>query len=388
MRKYLRGGTAPINSIQNLFQKFYNAPIHKNDIKKNTIYQDNILKTYYFDTTIESIFEELIKLADENYYLICLDGLDTIVEHTQISRKSVFKGLISAVIELRNDKHISNLFNLTIFLPNELTYDSRTQIWDIDKIKNFTFFLRWDREELENFIWKRISTVSTKTYIKFLDVWNDYFPDKIYNDIHSIEENTFEYILRHTLFRPRQLQDHIYNLTRKWSITGSYTKMNSSFIPKVVRQTNMALSEETINIVNYSFKNFDKFMFSFKGMPSVINASVVRTHIKNYLLYFQEEGVQDINFIFEELLNFGIFGIEEEKDEDIQTPLASNFAETKMKFFEFSFVGGLLNTRFESEAIKDERMVAIAPMFREYCELIKNADFIVIPVQKGRRFWK
>jgi hypothetical protein len=190
------------------------------------------------------------------------------------------------------------------------------------------------------------------------------------------------------LFRPRQLQDHIYNLTRKWSITGSYTKMNSSFIPKVVRQTNMALSEETINIVNYSFKNFDKFMFSFKGMPSVINASVVRTHIKNYLLYFQEEGVQDINFIFEELLNFGIFGIEEEKDEDIQTPLASNFAETKMKFFEFSFVGGLLNTRFESEAIKDERMVAIAPMFREYCELIKNADFIVIPVQKGRRFWK
>jgi hypothetical protein len=195
LRKYLRGGTAPINSIQNLFQKFYNAPIHKNDIKKNTIYQDNILKTYYFDTTIESIFEELIKLADENYYLICLDGLDTIVEHTQISRKSVFKGLISAVIELRNDKHISNLFNLTIFLPNELTYDSRTQIWDIDKIKNFTFFLRWDREELENFIWKRISTVSTKTYIKFLDVWNDYFPDKIYNDIHSIEENTLNIFL-------------------------------------------------------------------------------------------------------------------------------------------------------------------------------------------------
>ena len=51
--------------------------------------------------------------------LVCLDGFDSIVDHTPDSRKAIFAGLIDAVHRCSSDPLFLNAFSFKAFLPQE-----------------------------------------------------------------------------------------------------------------------------------------------------------------------------------------------------------------------------------------------------------------------------
>ena len=320
---------------------------------------------------IDNIIEEISK--SNKKVLLCIDGLDSIVEHTEFSRQTIFSGLIDAIYQLK-DLNISKAFCFKAFLPQELTIEAKKVNWDRDKTLKQTHYINWNKNDLKEFIKKRFLPYSKKGYTKFEDIWAEFFPRKITNLTHGIEEDTFEYILRHTFYRPRQLQDHIYTIMVRWvERTGGYNKIDQSFIPSVISDNNRVLTDVLVDQLTYIFPNILKFLASWKNNPSTTDIKTIRERINTYLAGSSSNS-KSIDKIFDYLYIFGVFGISEDK-----TPIDSW---NKFKKFQFSFVDEAvkINTSI-SYFIDSDAIIGFSPMLKEFCRF-KSNGFIVLPSEE------
>lgn len=322
-----------------------------------------------FDNILEDVIEEM-KIKDKTI-LICIDGLDKIVNHTYESRKAIFNGLIDAVYFYRFDKKLRNAFSIKAFLPQELTLETNNEIWDSDKHRNNTHFIQWSHEDLSQFVFKRLqNSTKNKTYSKFEDAWQAILPAKIFNNTYGVEEDSFSYILRHTLHRPRQLQIQIFEILRNWvEKTGGNEKIPSSFIVSRVGETNKYLSTDVVKHLSYNYPNITSFLLSWDSCDTTIKLGELKERISKYLLFEPSDFNTEVNRVLDELYFFGIFGIDCKEEVQFRT---------KSKCFDFAFAGDL-NLNLIHHSVKDEDTIAFAPMFREYCGLKKVNSFIINP---------
>ena len=81
----------------------------------------------------------------------------------------------------------------------KLTIDAKIKIWDSDKHLHNTHYINWDKEALKEFIKQRFKIRSKLNNGSFEEVWLEFMPEKIINPVYNVEEESFDYILRHTL---------------------------------------------------------------------------------------------------------------------------------------------------------------------------------------------
>lgn len=373
------------NTIEKFFRKINSISLDDIDnieskLSGTTAEQDNIINKFPFEDGMSNIINKLKTLLNESdkRVLICIDGLDSILNHTEESRNTIFNGLIDAIYFFRFDKDLSKVFSFKAFLPQELTLDTKSKIWDSDKHKHNTHYIRWNVPDLETFIQKRIISFSKKRYNKFNGTWTEFFPEKIMNSVYSVEENSFEYILRHTLYRPRQIQDHIFLIIQRWvEKTGGRDKISASFIPKIIAENNYSLAEEVAIQLSNNYPNIESFLLSWDNSPTYTNVSTFKERIRNYLITDREYNIQKINSIFDELYLFGIFGVAL-KGEEISF-------KNKTKNFHFAFAGDQ-KLNLIHHTTTDDEIIAFAPMFREYCGLKISNDFIINPISQNRYY--
>ncbi len=320
-------------------------------------------------------FNELLKECKETKgnerknILICLDGFDSIVSHTPESRKAIFSGLIDAIFKLRNNKEISSIFSFKAFLPEELTLDASATVWDADKHFFNIHYIRWREEDFKVFIEKRLSKYSRKKSQKFVDVWYEFMPEKLDNNRHSMEENTFEYILRHTLYRPRQILIHLQNILTQWDNKTDSFKVAPSFIPKIVAETNYIMAENVANQLSIVYPNIVSFLKSWQNSSNVILAKEFQDRIK---IHFPNLGNNEAyNRLFDELFSFGVFGI-------MASINGSNSAQRRTPF-KFAFVGNTSTSHIHT-SIKPDDHLALAPMFNEYCGCSPSSHGVIVPI--------
>lgn len=222
--------------------------------------------------------------------------------------------------------------------------------------------IHWDAANLSEFIKKRLEQHIRSKGRPFDEVWREYFPDRVRNDVHAADEETYAYLLRHTLFRPRQLLLHVQNILDAWDRREFHApfKVDPTFIPKVVAETNHELAEYVVNELALDFASLNDFLKSFRGLPSVMGWSEFALRLERFLGVPPER----VPEVFTDLYNYGLFGV----------------APLNAKPGQFAF--GFMTRRVERNVaggMKDNSLVAIAPMFVEYCNCKPSPVGIVAP---------
>jgi hypothetical protein len=193
-------------------------------------------------------------------------------------------------------------------------------------------------------------------------------PDRVTNASHRTEEPSFNYILRHTLYRPRQLLTHLQVILDKWDETRDSFRVDPSFIPPVVAGTNYLLAKAVVGQLETKRPGLGRFLQSWKGTPITVSASDFQDRLSRILGYDTPE---EVNSACDDLYNFGVFGI------------ASGEAAIKgaqQTHFRFGFVEDSFE-RNANTSIEEGDLLALSPMFREYCGCTPSEYGIVVPAE-------
>lgn len=330
--------------------------------------QRNIVNTFPSNPEVKAVLRECSNLIEQSgkHVLLCLDGFDSIVDHTSESRRAIFAGLIDAIHRSSTDPLLANGFCFKAFLPQELTDEAQSVIWDADKFILHTHYLRWKEDDFQSFLKKRLMAYSKSRSSNFLDVWHEFMPDKVRNDSHGTEESSFSYVLRHTLYRPRQLLTHLQMIFDNWDEESVSFRVDPSFIPSVVAATNYELAKLVAGQLEIRHPGLTSFLQSWNGMPITVTVGDFQERLLKILRYLEPS---EINSVIDDFFNFGIFGIasREVTKGSQQTP------------FRFGFVGDRL-ARNINTAVDQSTLLAFSPMFREFCGCTPSEFGIVVPV--------
>ena len=364
-----------LNIIEIIFQKIVSLPLTQNNYLVGvTAEQQNVVNKFPLNDKLSALLDEAVNVVKQNSksILVCIDGFDSIVKHTPESREAIFAGLIAAIYDYRLNATLSEVFCFKAFLPHELTIEACKINWEGDKHLNNIHFLSWEENDFKSFIGKRFSPFSKKKSSKFNDVWTEFMPEKIMNLVHNVEENTFDYIIRHTLYRPRQVLNHIYNIIKLWDEHNSTSeKIHPSFIPSAIAKNNKVMATKVAEQLSIIYPNVINFLKSWQGSSCIIEVTKFREKINRY--FFAEAGVinnTETDKIFDELFDLGLFGISSDK------PINSF---SKKIEFRFSFVGDNIDSSIH-DSISSEDLIAFSPMFREYCGCQSAPQGIIVPI--------
>lgn len=360
-----------IASIQNLLIKIKNIGLENPEEAPIGL---SIKQLDEVDRVIDEEFIELLNeiknvlLKNNKKVLLCLDGFDSIIDHTNESRNAIFTGLIDAIYKLSKDTLLSQCFCFKAFLPRELTDGVQFSHFDADKFIFNSHFLNWSVNEFEKFLSKRMIRFARTKSPSFKDIWSEIMPEKIYNPVHNSDENTFSYILRHTLYRPRHLLIQLQSVLDEWDSKYLTTKVDPSFIPKVVSSTNSKLSHLIAGELEYTIPGITMFLHSWNGISNTTKMQFFRDRLKRL---FQLESYIEISDLFDKLYNFGVIGYAREADLIKTTSNSVGF--------NYSYVDGAFGSRKIYNSLEDNDVIALSPIFKEYCGTKVSEYGIIYP---------
>lgn len=300
--------------------------------------------------------------------LVCLDGFDSIAQHTPEQRQVIFTGLVDAVQKAMKHELLRKVFCFKAFLPQELTDKTKAIVWDSDKYGLRTHLITWQPSEFERLLSRRLQRFSRTKSTRFLDLWLDAMPESVRNSSHPLDELSFDYIVRHTQYRPRQVLHHMQRIFDLWDSRSDSFRVAASIIPKVVSSTNRELAEFVVAQVTTVNPVVSAFVQSLRGGSSVTRAERIRQKIRQV---FGAKEISEVNLALDELFGFGIVGYQKAENVRMGTPRQE---------FHFSFVGDHHVPNLHA-AIDDEDYIALCPMFVEYCGCSPSDYGAVVPIE-------
>lgn len=300
---------------------------------------------------------------------LCLDGFDSIVDHSPDSRRAIFAGLVDAVHKFALDGRLNNTFCFKVFLPQELAEVARPVHWDADKHLAHTHFVSWGQDELQKFMAKRLAPYSRSRSSDFSNLWLEVFPDKVRNSVHKIEESSFSYITRHTLHRPRHLLEHVQALLDDWDETSESVRIDPTFIPGVVARTSKTLADLTTKQLEIASPGTQALLLSWRAQSSTMTLGMVRARVSKYYGCSTEP---ETNQILDFLYDFGVIGFAKRDSLKVGSQ-ASNFVFGSLSDHLTSGVHGL---------VEEGDIIAISPMMQNFCDTLPSEFGAIIPIPR------
>jgi hypothetical protein len=308
-----------------------------------------------------------IRQSDKSV-VVCIDGFDSIVDHTPESRRAIFAGLIDAIHKCSKDELFAGVFCFKAFLPQELADDALDLVWDQDKLFDRTHYLRWSESHFQSLVHKRLIAYSKRKSRDFQDIWLEHMPPKVRNSSHQLEENSFSYILSHTLYRPRQVLAHLQAIFNNWDSLSGSPRVDPTFIPGVVANTNYELSRSVISQIEVKHPGITAFFQSWNGAPNTMMVGDFQDRLRRIMGYT----IPDSHTVFNDLFNFGVIGL---------TPIRSATERAPQNYFRFGFVGDRMSRNVHT-TVDATDLLALSPMLHEYCGCAPSEFGAVIPVDK------
>lgn len=133
------------------------------------------------------------KLAEENYRTLAL----------------VVRSLTTALVKIYEDERFKNLVEIKAFLPIDLEPFIQDRAYDHQYI--YHHHIQWTRKELSALVAKRIARAngmvapSGDCVDTLEETWDQLFPFKVGNIETNVKHKSFDYLLRHSQYRPREL---------------------------------------------------------------------------------------------------------------------------------------------------------------------------------------
>jgi len=323
----------------------------------------------------KTLRDDFFKSVEGNNQRIVLvmDGLDKI-DNRDIDRNSIgliFSSLVDATITLKNYPKTPPGLLLKIIIPHD-RYLSLS-LRDSDKTDLCHVAIKWNKDSLEAFVQRRIE-VSLKTEFKKFDAaWHAIMPGQVLNKQYGKSENTFEYLVRHTMHRPRQLQVHLNNIAR--SHKGE--SIESNMIPGCVKQSCSSLSRHFLKEYEIDHPNLSRLFQAFDRKLNVMEFKVFREIVSSVNTRTKREFRSfEVDDEIDRLFTIGFFGIvrfmeRSELERDFHVFNCEEFGRYYVEFF-------FKNPRFSVAGIlRDDTLVALHPIFIEGANLRPHPTMMV-----------
>lgn len=338
----------------------------------------NVLNNRLYTSDYEIARKVLIKIIKNNLsiYLIMIDSM----ESYDIKDK-ILNAITTSLIEVAQDFYI-NLDNdkilVKIALPLEI--DPELTPMNRDKLNKRKLIIHWGYKELFSLIAKRYwYFYNNNTYVhKELENYETakyflyhHFVDKIVTSNSGIEYDTFDYILRHTQKKPRQIID-VFNsiLTVAALDNKGYPPFNmkADHIKRGVHSIINELAIGTLNIYEHMYPGFTKYVqdvFAEKPqcmkMKSVEKFAIGQSGIETSLSLPRRKNV---------LFECGLLGLDVNHK---RVDSGKTCVESLFSYF-----------THESLPITKESPIVIHPMFYRYLRTKLDTSLSVFPVTERK----
>lgn len=325
---------------------------------------------------MRQIFSKLLRDKNEKV-LITLDGFDRLKTSEHCNKESleiIFEGLIESVYALSISEDFYKNIQIKCFIPYDryISLDLR----DTDKFGSKYRNIRWCYSSLQEFLAKRLSLHTKMSHLKqFYDMWYEVMPEKIENKFYGIDENSYEYVLRHTMYRPRHLQIHLEEIAER------YEGMNidPSMVPKAIRESSKRIANYIIKEYKIDHPLMEPFLRRFKGATNIMPYTDFRYIVEKTLEAF---GVTSwtIDKKIDSLYNIGFFGIfkclstHHDQIDRLYRYKPPRKISIKPYQCDFYYVKPIEEA---SSVLDDQSLVTIHPIFFDYCDLIPHPDMII-----------
>lgn len=389
LRKYLKKeGILKKKTSELLLRTSEN--ILKLSIGKRGEYLSDILRdanTYIYEQEYETAKDSLHEILQESKgILVTFDRIDTYYQVEEelgkdyeldryISRVTL-TGLIQAVYNI-SISSFRKLIDFKVFLPVDKFEVLRLR--DLDKIKDFIYEIEWTPQELKEFMARRIAyglNLRDTHGDLLIDVDNTLykiFPRTITNlQVSNIIENVDDYLIRHTQYKPRDLQYYC-SQARRLAISDPQTEARGKISEEQVREAVNRYTKELVDNffleVSYDYPYLRKLILGFSGYPNIMSYSEEFFPRISQTLKSKKIRCRCYEAI-KILYKFGFFGVITDEHNVI-----GDYAPTrKVKGRVYSFYFSYIDPSYEFD---NSKKIAIHPMFNEYLHLQVNNEIIV-----------
>lgn len=351
------------------------------------------LSNQLFTENIDTIYDLCFKIMDKKqiHAIIILDQFDDIIDlfknpgdqrfyYHQTVATSLLKLSYDDSTYDNEDNFPNELLQVKCLFPEDLY--SILEPRDLQKYDMHTISLKWDSYALNDFIAKRIAKLLN---IEFKDeeklrIFNKLMSKTLYNNFYKITENSFDYLLRHTLFRPRDLQQIFVSIVSEL-VKKRKIKSKSEFIKHLPLQPDHikeGVKKGTIFIIKYlniEFEalNLQAILSTLRNKPNINTYGDFYNYIKKSNIDFN---TLDVTNIIKKLWEIGVIGLFLEGNSKI-TETYRNFKVGKydsthyVSLFTFSW-------RNDYDFAPDDKVV-ISPLFYDYLDSKVDEKMIIYP---------
>ena len=204
-------------------------------------------------------------------------------------------------------------------------------------------------------------------------LWRQIIPESITNPQYRIEEDSFDYIVRHTMMRPRQIQIHLEHLAMEF--IGQ--TIQDKFVPRAISESSKKVAGFYVQEYLTEYPNLTKFINSFHKTVNVMEYKEFRRYVENALVRFHNKNDNiTVESKVDTLYAMGFFGVVNfpEAGEVLGDAYRPPTKESRPHWVDFFFKNPHPSI---SLTLCDESVVALHPIFVDYASLRAHPTLII-----------
>lgn len=239
----------------------------------------DFIRNVFFSKDFEDGVECLKKyLRASKPFVVFIDGLDKELERYVADPEIIFffiRALVETVLELHQDPSFRERLILKAFIPTDIYNKVKVDIRDIDTVRLHVEEIQWDDKKLYELLCKRlIVAMRIKRHGEYSQdydyAWHRVFPSKVHTrpSYKSSElRTTFDYLVEHTLHRPRDLIvlcNFIFRLAQE-RVQDEKAKIDSDIVNDAIERFTAETPEVVCLEYNYRRPNVKNLIMHFQG---------------------------------------------------------------------------------------------------------------------------
>ena len=282
---------------------------------------------------------------------------------------SLLHGLVLAARDLRHDirfRWVDALFAIPMDKFLELHIRERAELEQGHVLR-----LEWSPNELYEYVNRRIAYALNQQADEKLRPWERLFPFEVTNgSVKDVKENSFLYIVRHTLWRPREVQMYLRAI---------FQRMEEQRCAADEEMFRRLVKSEAEQIVRREF--VEEFMSEYPGLPglmkkleelslkSVMPYTEVCDRVAGVRLFDESMTAADVML---RLYHMGIVGVRQVLTRERRTGLDPSITQNREEVaYRFSY-NSLINDPFSTAGT-----VVFHPMFFHYLDIRHDERYVV-----------
>lgn len=310
------------------------------------------------------------KFYEEIEYIRNSDDRKKRIKDRKLFLSALLEGLVLAARDLKQFKEfawIDTLFAIPMDKFLELHLRERN---DLEMRR--TIFIQWTPRELFTFTAKRIKeALSMSADTSLENAWLEVMPATIHNGATSQPEDSFLYIARHSLWKPREIQMHIGHLIDEIQ--------KNKGLPLTEDQIRASVRSSCREIVRQEFR--EEFSKEYPGLNGILN-QLEHSKISSVMKYQDvcdtlkgeklSDAITAVDDVMIRLYKMGVIGVrivKHEAEHNEGATIAQNRAHICYKFH--------FNNREMNPFAPQSSIVVFHPMFIDVLGVEHNENYII-----------